>query len=111
MSKYVGGEGIDTAVTGARGLQYADEGCIAATAKLGAQSHCLACPFLKCLEDSPTPRVKAYQASVRTRDMIAAEEQGKTLIEIAQQFGVSYRTVWNSLRRNKDGHATTERSG
>lgn len=72
--------------------QYRDEGCELANS-------CLRCPFPGCIYDQPRGRQR-FLKRVRDNEIIRRfATQGKTVEELALEYGVSQRTVQRALKR------------
>lgn len=70
---------------------YRDEGC-----ELAAS--CLNCPLPTCVYDQPGGRQRWLKQS-RDREITRRYAGGKTVKELAREFGVSCRTVQRSLKK------------
>lgn len=71
---------------------YRDEGCELADS-------CLNCPLPRCIYDQPRGRQRWLK---RSRDSEIARRftaEGKTINELAREFGVSRRTVQRALKK------------
>ena len=73
-----------------------DRGCKGAK-RLGYDGPCVGCPFPKCLEDGLRGSAKAIQWA-RDNNMAKAIQSGKSTKEVAEQFGVTQRTVERAVR-------------
>lgn len=85
-------QSTDTDHSGYSGV---DSGCDVATEHLKRRSSCLECPFDKCVYDDDT-RVDQHSHHLRPeekRDIIAQHKAGRTLLELAEQYGVRIVTV------------------
>jgi hypothetical protein len=81
-------------------LSYNDDGC-------EVSPRCLECPLPQCKYDDPG----WYQEELRRKrddGVLEAYWRGLNAGEVAEQFGVSARTVHRILSRSRDG-ATTSR--
>ena len=79
-----------------KALSPPDNGCKAATAHLGCQSHCLSCPFPECLEESNHPIKPDKQE--RNALILQLYQEGKLKIEIAKELKLDVRTVRKALK-------------
>lgn len=93
-----------------------DSGCKYATDYLvGEQSHCLSCPFPKCVADMTTEERRKYLGTARgmhrdeysvrprraidqNREIIKLRDKGKTPTEISGLVGVSKSHIYRILR-------------
>jgi len=75
-------------------IEQHDMGCVDATAYLGKQSHCLECPFDKCILEEP---LKAQLKHRRNEEIKCKARKGATEVELAEQYGVSLRTIQRVL--------------
>ncbi len=76
---------------------YLDRGCPRATDYLGVQSHCVECPFERCLLED----FRGEQHSKKMdRDKTIREryKRGVTVEALAEEFGVGIRTIHSVLR-------------
>ncbi len=72
-------------------LHYRDEGCELA-------GSCLDCPFDECIYDKPGGK-RRWKQKERAAEMVRLfTEEGKTINELAEMFGVSKRTVQRALK-------------
>ena len=81
--------------------RYRDEGCELATAYLGYQSHCSACPLPKCIYEEPRGRQR-WLKTLRDKEITRQfTTEGKGLKELALTFNISQRTVQRVLKGTK----------
>ena len=79
-----------------------DTGCKVATEYLnGIQSSCDQCPFDQCIYDAPR-RPGSAQKIKRNELIIKRDKEGVTAVRIAKEAGVSEKTVWNVIHREKE---------
>jgi len=74
---------------------YKDEGCDLANS-------CLNCPYEECIYEKPDGkrhRIKKERSAEMTKLYV---EEGKTVKELAEMYGVSTRTVQRALRFARD---------
>ena len=72
-------------------IQWRDEGC-------ELFPSCLNCPRSRCIEDEPRGKQKA-RSQARARRMAARRQEGKSVRQIAELYGVSVRTVQRVLQK------------
>ena len=73
-------------------MHYADTGCEVA-------SSCLHCPLPQCKYDDPA-WYQAYRRQGRDAELLAAhKDEGLSVFQVAERFGVSPRTVHRALKR------------
>ena len=70
-------------------IQWRDQGC-------ELFPSCLNCPRPRCIEDEPRGKQK-LRARTRARRMGVLRDEGKTVRQIAEAYGVSVRTVQRAL--------------
>lgn len=74
--------------------RYQDEGC-------ELFPSCLECPSARCVYEEPGGKMQR-EKKLRNKEMMKlSRAQGKSIQEIAQAFGVTTRTVYRILRRNR----------
>ncbi len=72
--------------------QYRDEGC-------SVSPSCLHCPLPWCKYDDPAAYHRELRLSRDREVMQVKREQGKTVPQLAQHFGLSERTIHRILER------------
>jgi hypothetical protein len=80
--------------------QYADTGC-------DLHPSCLTCPLARCRFDQDGDAARKRAGRERDRRIIELQRRGKTIGMIASRFGVSRRTVFRVLARDRE--STTDR--
>jgi hypothetical protein len=80
--------------------RYADTGC-------DLHPSCLTCPLARCRFDQDTDAARKRTGRERDRRIIELQRRGKTIGMIASRFGVSRRTVFRVLARERG--LTTDR--
>lgn len=83
-------------------LQYKDKGCEKAK-RLGYYGPCLDCIFDPCLEDGFRSAQKTKKKT-RNDKMLKAIRHGKSVKEIAEEFGICTRTVNRVIKRGGHYH-------
>ena len=74
---------------------YRDDGCY-------VNAHCLQCPLPQCIYDNPG---WLQQQQRRSRDLEVLQARDKNNLsvnEVAARFGISERTVFRIISRNRD---------
>jgi hypothetical protein len=74
--------------------QYADTGC-------DLHPSCLTCPLVRCRYDQDVDAARKRAGRERDRRIIELQRRGKTIGMIAARFGVSRRTVFRVLARDR----------
>jgi hypothetical protein len=82
--------------------RYADTGC-------DLHPSCLTCPLARCRYEQDTDAARKRAGRERDRRIIELQRRGKTIGMIASRFGVSRRTVFRVLARERDSTADKER--
>jgi hypothetical protein len=73
--------------------RYADSGC-------DVHPNCLTCPLVRCRYDEPGG-TRRLMSEGRDRSIVALRRAGEDLESIASRFGVSRRTVFRALARDR----------
>jgi transposase-like protein len=73
--------------------QYADTGC-------DVHPRCLTCPLVRCRYDEPGGARKLFSED-RDRAIVSMHREGAPVDAIARRFGVSRRTVFRALARER----------
>jgi hypothetical protein len=81
--------------------RYADTGC-------DLHPSCLTCPLARCRYDQDTDAARKRAGRDRGRRIIELQRRGKTIGMIASRFGVSRRTVFRVLARERKSAADTK---
>jgi hypothetical protein len=68
---------------------YRDDGC-------DIHPHCLTCPLPRCRYEEPGG-LKAMLNGIRDRHIVSLRSKGQSVEDIADQFGVSRRTIFRIL--------------
>ena len=71
---------------------YADTGC-------EVSPSCLRCPLPQCKYDDPIWYQQYRRQGRDLRVLTAQQSEGATVFQLAEQFGVSQRTILRALRR------------
>jgi len=82
--------------------RYADTGC-------DLHPTCLTCPLARCRFDQDTDAARKRTGRERDRRIIELQRRGKTIGMIASRFGVSRRTVFRVLARERRSTTDSER--
>ena len=80
-------------------IDWCDEGC-------DIFPSCLNCPLPRCIEEEPRGKQR-LRTSARAKRMVAFRQNGKSVREIAELFGVTERTVQRALRARQGSHEHT----
>lgn len=80
-----------------------DSGCQRATDYLGYPSHCINCPFPKCVLDELGVGVARAKKRNRNEEIIQRFGPSESVRDLAVAFGVSLRTIQRALKKGKDG--------
>ena len=76
---------------------YLDTGCEDA-----GVSSCLSCPLAKCVEDMTLEELRAFRRGRRDQEKVRViEDERLSVEEAAARFGITTRTVWRILERNR----------
>ena len=73
--------------------QYLDTGC-------DVHPRCLTCPLVRCRYDEPGGARKLFSED-RDRSIVSLQREGVPVAAIALRFGVSRRTVFRALARDR----------
>ena len=73
---------------------YQDTGC-------EVYRSCLSCPLARCIYDEPGG-ARRLLAGQRDRSIVLMQRRGANVNSIARRFGVSRRTVFRALARERD---------
>jgi hypothetical protein len=74
--------------------RYADSGC-------DLHPSCLTCPLVRCRYDQDTDAIRKRAGRERDRRIVELQRRGKTIGMIAARFGVSRRTVFRVLAKDR----------
>jgi len=69
--------------------RYRDDGC-------DIHPHCLTCPLPRCRYEEPGG-LKGMLNGMRDREIVALKAKGVPIEDIAEQFGISRRTIFRVL--------------